>query len=513
MTTLYNIAKMTSSTIGTGTFTLVAAVPGFLTFALAGVPDGAVVPYSAREGANTEFGTGTVGASGTTLTRSVTKSTNADALVSFSGAVEVAITPRAEDMVNKTGDTMTGSLVVPNASGLKIKDTDASHTLGFVGGSNLTADRTLTVTTGDANRALTMTADASIGGTNTGDQTAASLGLGTSDSPQFAGVNVGHASDTTITRTAAGDIAVEGNAIYRAGGTDVAVADGGTGASTLAANNVLLGNGTSALQTVAPSTSGNVLTSNGTTWTSAAPSSSGGKAADQQVFTTSGTWTKPSGYGANAIAYIQSWGGGGGAGRSTGANLAGGGGGGGYSERWILLSALGSTETVTIGAGGAGRTGSMGTGTAGGNTTFGSLVTAYGGGGGGNNTPGGGGSDSGAGASAINYIPMVMAADATPTVTKYSPVQPPHPHFGGTGKSYSYSPYYTAANAVFGGGGGGGNGQTGGTSQNGGAGGNSAATPTAGTQPGGGGGGSSSANADGAAGAAGMCIVTVFDGA
>jgi len=52
--------------------------------------------------------------------------------------------------------------------------------------------------------------------------------------------------------------------------TDLAVADGGTGASTLAANNVLLGNGTSALQTVAPSTTGNVLTSDGTSWTSAA---------------------------------------------------------------------------------------------------------------------------------------------------------------------------------------------------------------------------------------------------
>jgi hypothetical protein len=45
---------------------------------------------------------------------------------------------------------------------------------------------------------------------------------------------------------------------------------GGTGAATLALNNVLLGNGTSALQVVAPSTNGNVLTSNGTTWASAA---------------------------------------------------------------------------------------------------------------------------------------------------------------------------------------------------------------------------------------------------
>lgn len=50
------------------------------------------------------------------------------------------------------------------------------------------------------------------------------------------------------------------------------VANGGTGAATLAANNVVLGNGTSAVQLVAPSTSGNVLTSNGTTWQSTAPS-------------------------------------------------------------------------------------------------------------------------------------------------------------------------------------------------------------------------------------------------
>jgi hypothetical protein len=47
------------------------------------------------------------------------------------------------------------------------------------------------------------------------------------------------------------------------------VAAGGTGATTLTANNVLLGNGTSALQVVAPGTTGNVLTSDGTTWTSA----------------------------------------------------------------------------------------------------------------------------------------------------------------------------------------------------------------------------------------------------
>jgi len=55
--------------------------------------------------------------------------------------------------------------------------------------------------------------------------------IATSSSPQFAGLELGHASDTTLTRVSAGNIAVEGNTIYRAGGTDVPLADGGTGAS------------------------------------------------------------------------------------------------------------------------------------------------------------------------------------------------------------------------------------------------------------------------------------------
>jgi hypothetical protein len=55
------------------------------------------------------------------------------------------------------------------------------------------------------------------------------------------------------------------------------VANGGTGSTTLTANSVILGNGTSALSAnlVAPGTNGNVLTSNGTTWTSTAPAGGG----------------------------------------------------------------------------------------------------------------------------------------------------------------------------------------------------------------------------------------------
>lgn len=80
------------------------------------------------------------------------------------------------------------------------------------------------------------------------------------------------ASGTFITTGNMTDITATGTiASGTWNGSAIGVAYGGTGSTSLTANNVLLGNGTSALQAVAPGTSGNVLTSNGTTWTSAAP--------------------------------------------------------------------------------------------------------------------------------------------------------------------------------------------------------------------------------------------------
>ena len=78
------------------------------------------------------------------------------------------------------------------------------------------------------------------------------------------------AGDVTITHSA-NLLAFAGAASGYTFDVAIGVASGGTGSSSLTANNVLLGNGTSALQAVAPGTSGNVLTSNGTTWTSTAP--------------------------------------------------------------------------------------------------------------------------------------------------------------------------------------------------------------------------------------------------
>ena len=92
-----------------------------------------------------------------------------------------------------------------------------------------------------------------------------SIGVGTGDSPQFTGIELGHASDTTVTRDSGGDLAIEGNIVYRAGGTDVPVADGGTGASTLTDGGVLLGSGTGAITAMAVLSDGEMIVGDGTT--------------------------------------------------------------------------------------------------------------------------------------------------------------------------------------------------------------------------------------------------------
>lgn len=79
-------------------------------------------------------------------------------------------------------------------------------------------------------------------------------------------IELGNASDTTLARSSAGNVSIEGNVIYRAGGTDVTVSDGGTGVSSNTAYAVLCGGTTSTgpVQSIASvGSSGQVLTSNG----------------------------------------------------------------------------------------------------------------------------------------------------------------------------------------------------------------------------------------------------------
>ncbi len=104
-------------------------------------------------------------------------------------------------------------------------------------------------------------------------------------------------------------------------------------------------------------------------------------------YTANGTFAKASYPGLRAVRVRLVGGGGGSGGRAATAageaTESGGGGGGGYCEKWISAAALGTSEAVTVGAGGtAGASGGgSGAGT-GGATSFGAFMTGSGGGGG-----------------------------------------------------------------------------------------------------------------------------------
>jgi hypothetical protein len=96
-------------------------------------------------------------------------------------------------------------------------------------------------------------------------------------------------------------------------------------------------------------------------------SASGGQPKFFYQYTSSATFTLPGATDDNTAWNVLLWGGGG------GGDTAGGGGGGACVPGWFQQSDLATDTTVTIGSGGA-------LGAKGGSTTFGSLLTAYGGG-------------------------------------------------------------------------------------------------------------------------------------
>jgi uncharacterized protein (TIGR02145 family) len=177
----------------------------------------------------------------------------------------------------------TGNITVPadagTLTGIRLKSTVTGSSLTSVGTlTNLTVTNPIvgsitgssSSTTGNA---ATVTTNANLTGpiTSVGNSTVIASQTGTGST------FVMNTSPTLISPalgTPASGIATNLTGLPLGTGVTgtLAVANGGTGATTLTENNVLLGNGTSALQAVAPGTIGNVLTSNGTTWASTAPS-------------------------------------------------------------------------------------------------------------------------------------------------------------------------------------------------------------------------------------------------
>lgn len=271
----------------------------------------------------------------------------------------------------------------------------------------------------------------------------------------------------------------------------------------------------------------------------------GGAGSDLQTFSTPGTtsWTKPA---KGNLALIECWGAGGGGGRGgTNPRAGGGGGGGAYTRIFKAMADLSSSETVTVGAGGPAITSGTANGAAGGNSSFGSHLTAYGGGGGGSGPSsdngaggGGGGGVRGAGGGATSASTGGTGGLGLAAAAEQTDAREGGGGGGGTGGGSTNGPGGDGAN---GGGGGGGGGKTtgtagvntggdaidggagggggnddgaagaGGTSVragNGGAGANASNAATAGAAPGGGGGGSALGNSG--KGGDGRVRVTVF---
>lgn len=163
MAKLFNRAKMDTSTTGSGTITLGSAVDGYQSFADAGVADSDVVQYVIEDGNNWEIGTGTYSATGTSLTRTPSESSNSGSAISLTGAAEVFISAIHSDFerlqnagttkveATSTGATVTGDIAVT----------------GTVDGVDIAArDAVLTSTTTTADAALPKA-----GGTVTGSTT------------------------------------------------------------------------------------------------------------------------------------------------------------------------------------------------------------------------------------------------------------------------------------------------------------------------------------------------------
>ena len=236
-------------------------------------------------------------------TDSVTKSTNATNIVKKGGRIyqettidgqkvynEVQTSPSTESRTSNTSTIENLSITTVNTGGGTAPDSsvedhsrlhDINSSLDHTGTLSVakggTGATTLTdggILLGSGENEITSMAALGDGEMIVGDGTTdpvaesgatlrTSIGIGTGDSPQFTAIELGHASNTTIARSGAGDITIEGNHIYRAGGTDVAVTDGGTGTGSLTDGGVLLGSGENPITAMAVLGNGEMIVGDG----------------------------------------------------------------------------------------------------------------------------------------------------------------------------------------------------------------------------------------------------------
>ena len=250
---LYDRVQETSTANTTVSFTLTGAVTGFQTFAAVGNTN--TTYYSATDSSgNWEVGTGTYSTTGPTLTRTtILSSSNSNTAVTLSGTVNVFVTLPSQKAgsVTNVAQSFTGGII-------------------SVAGSPITASGTLALTVAGTSGGIPYFGSASTWASSSAlTQYGVVIGGGAGAAPTSTAAGT---STTVLHGNASGTPTFGAVSLTADVSGQLPVANGGTGTNTLTANNVILGNGASAPNFVAPSTSGNVLSSNGTTWVSQAVS-------------------------------------------------------------------------------------------------------------------------------------------------------------------------------------------------------------------------------------------------
>lgn len=133
------MAKMSvSGTPGTASVTLNAAIPGFQTFAAAGLTNGQTFSYNITDvGSAWEVGRGVYTSSGTSFTRGPLYSSNGNAAINATGNAQVTIVMLAEDLgfLPLTGGTLTGTTfaILPVVDGNRVEVQRTVSPLNFAG--------------------------------------------------------------------------------------------------------------------------------------------------------------------------------------------------------------------------------------------------------------------------------------------------------------------------------------------------------------------------------------------
>lgn len=271
MAVLKNRAKMSTSSTGTGTITLGSANTGYQSFADAGVANGDVVRYVIEDGNNWEIGLGAYTSSGTTLSRTVSESSNSGAALNLSGSATVFITAAAEDLPNLYADNPV-SAVAPTASGNNAvaigEESTASGTDSISLGSDSDATQTESSALGKFAQA-TGSGSVSLGARSVASgQFSVALG-GYTDATSANAIAIGYAAQavTGSGATAIGNSYASGANSFAAVITNNTSSYGATGAKGLAIGELAKATATNsiAIGDAATSTTANQIALGGTT--------------------------------------------------------------------------------------------------------------------------------------------------------------------------------------------------------------------------------------------------------